>query len=135
MLIYWNVYNVTSSQFHQRYTRAFFVRIFQQSQNVTRKTRFVQKIVRKNVDEIDQRTPWKIVWSEGEQTSLKIGKCRSMYNKALKLEINQINLSCSKLFFLLNLLPKSIIWQRVSELRTRVRWPPSGLGLVSNMNV
>jgi len=41
------------SQFHQRYTRVFFVQIFQQSQNVTIKTTFVQKICTYNVDEID----------------------------------------------------------------------------------
>ncbi len=41
------------SQFHQPCTRAFFGRIFQQSQNVTRKTTFVQKICTYNVDEID----------------------------------------------------------------------------------
>jgi len=44
------------SQFHQRYTRAFFVRIFQQSQNVTRKMTFVQNIRTYNVDEIDTYT-------------------------------------------------------------------------------
>jgi len=41
------------SQFHQCYTSAFFVQIFQQSQNVTRKTMFVRKICTYNVDEID----------------------------------------------------------------------------------
>ncbi len=41
------------SQFHQRYTRAFFVQIFQQSQNVTRKTTFIRNICTYNVDEID----------------------------------------------------------------------------------
>jgi len=40
-------------KFHQPYMRAFFVRIFQQSQNVTRKTTFVQKIRTYNVDEIE----------------------------------------------------------------------------------
>ncbi len=45
--------SVTCSQFHQRYTRMFFVQIFQQSQNVTRKMMFVQKIRTYNVDEID----------------------------------------------------------------------------------
>ncbi len=43
----------TLSQFHQRYTRAFFVRIFQQSQNVTSKTTFVRNICTYNFDEID----------------------------------------------------------------------------------
>jgi len=43
----------TCSQFHQRYMRAFFVPIFQQSQNVTRKMTFVRKIRAYNVDEID----------------------------------------------------------------------------------
>jgi len=42
-------------QFHQRYTRAFFVQIFQQSQNITRKMTFVQKIRTYNVDGIDTR--------------------------------------------------------------------------------
>ncbi len=41
------------SQFHQRYTCAFFVRIFQQSQNVTRKMMFLRNICTHNVDEID----------------------------------------------------------------------------------
>jgi len=36
--------------------RAFFVQIFQQSQNVTRKMTFVQKIPTYNVDEIDTWT-------------------------------------------------------------------------------
>jgi len=40
-------------QFHQRYTRTFFLQIFQQSQNVTSKTTFVPKICTYNVDEID----------------------------------------------------------------------------------
>jgi len=31
------------SQFHQRFTRAFFVQMFVQSQNATRKKAFVQK--------------------------------------------------------------------------------------------
>jgi len=44
---------VTFSQFHQRYTHAFFVQIFQQSQNVTRKMTFVQNFCTYNVDEID----------------------------------------------------------------------------------
>jgi len=43
----------TCSQFHQPYTRAFFVRIFQQSQNITRKTTFVRKTRTYNVDDID----------------------------------------------------------------------------------
>jgi len=42
-------------QFHQRFTRAFFVRKFVQSQNVTRKKAFVCKICAFNVDEFDQR--------------------------------------------------------------------------------
>jgi len=46
------------SQFHQRYTRTFFVRIFQQSQNVTRKMTFVRKICTYNVDEIDTWQLW-----------------------------------------------------------------------------
>ncbi len=41
------------SQFHQHYTPAFFVRIFQQSQNVNRKTMFVRNIRTYNADEID----------------------------------------------------------------------------------
>ena len=49
-------------QFHQRFLHAFFVRIFCQSQNVTRKKllklRSYEKFVRKNVDEID-------TWREG----------------------------------------------------------------------
>ncbi len=40
------------SQFHQRFKRAFFVLIFQQSQNVTRKTTFVRKIRTYNVEKI-----------------------------------------------------------------------------------
>jgi len=40
-------------QFHHHYTRAFFVRIFQQSQNVTRKTTFLRNFRTYNVDEID----------------------------------------------------------------------------------
>jgi len=43
----------SSSQFHQRYMRTFFVPIFQQSQNVTRKMTFVRKIRTYTVDEID----------------------------------------------------------------------------------
>jgi len=42
-------------QFHQRFLRAFFVRKFVQSQNVTRKKTFVRKIRAFNVDEIDSR--------------------------------------------------------------------------------
>jgi hypothetical protein len=57
----WNYLGIctrdSSSQFHQRYMRAFFVRIFQQSQIVTRKTTFVRNICTYNVDEIDTRTP------------------------------------------------------------------------------
>jgi len=45
--------NDTCSQFHQHYTHTFFVQIILQSQNVTRKTMFVQKICMYNVDEID----------------------------------------------------------------------------------
>ena len=45
-------------QFHQRYTRAFFVQIFQQSQKITRKTMFVRKICTYNVDEIDTWCPF-----------------------------------------------------------------------------
>jgi uncharacterized membrane protein len=47
------IFQLFCSQFHQRYTRVFFVQIFQQSQNVTRKTTFVQKIRTYNVDVID----------------------------------------------------------------------------------
>jgi len=43
-------------QFHQRFMYKFFVQIFWQSQNVTRKTKFVQKICAFNVDEIDGRS-------------------------------------------------------------------------------
>jgi len=43
----------TFRQFHQRKTGEFFVRIFWQSQNVTRKMTFVRKIRTFNVDEID----------------------------------------------------------------------------------
>ncbi len=46
-------YASSCSQFHQHYTREFFVWIFQQSQNITRKTTCVQKIRMYNVDEID----------------------------------------------------------------------------------
>jgi hypothetical protein len=46
-------FSASCSQFHQRYTRAFFVRIFQQCQNVTRKMTFVRKIRTYSVDEID----------------------------------------------------------------------------------
>ncbi len=42
-------------QFHQRFTHAFFVRKFIQSQNVTRKKAFVRKIRAFNIDEIDNR--------------------------------------------------------------------------------
>jgi len=42
-------------QFHQRYTRVFFVQVFQQSQNVTSKTMFVRNICTHNFDEIDTR--------------------------------------------------------------------------------
>jgi len=42
-------------QFHQRFTRTFFVQKFVQSQNVTRKKAFVRKISAFNVDEIDNR--------------------------------------------------------------------------------
>jgi len=45
-----------SGQFHQRFTRTFFVQKFVQSQNVTRKKAFVRKICMFNVDKIDQRT-------------------------------------------------------------------------------
>jgi len=48
-------------QIHQRFTYEFFVRIFWQSQNVTRKTKFVRKICAFNVDEIDGR--WCKVWA------------------------------------------------------------------------
>jgi hypothetical protein len=40
-------------QFHQRFTLAFFVRKFIQSQNVTRKKAFIHKIWAFNIDEID----------------------------------------------------------------------------------
>ncbi len=43
---------VTCRQFHQHFTYDFFVRIFWQSQNVTRKLKFIQKIRSFNVDEI-----------------------------------------------------------------------------------
>ncbi len=43
----------TLFQFHQHFTRSFFVQIFQQRQNVTRKKTFVQKTRVFNVDEID----------------------------------------------------------------------------------
>ncbi len=43
----------TSRQFNQHFTYDFFVQIFWQSQNVTRKTKFVRKIRAFNVDEID----------------------------------------------------------------------------------
>jgi len=45
--------NPSCGQFHQRFTCAFFVRKFVQSQNVTRKKAFVQKGVQKNFDKID----------------------------------------------------------------------------------
>jgi hypothetical protein len=45
--------DVTRCQFHQRFTRVFFVRKFVQSQNVTRKKAFVRKICAFHVDEID----------------------------------------------------------------------------------
>jgi len=54
----------TSSQFHQHFTYKFFVQFFCQSQNVTRKTKFVRKIRAFNVDEIDGKVlpivtiPW-----------------------------------------------------------------------------
>jgi hypothetical protein len=48
--------NVPRSQFYQRFTRAFFIRMFVQSQNVTRKKAFVRNRCAKNVDEIDSRT-------------------------------------------------------------------------------
>jgi len=37
-LLVWLVWSTSFSQFHQRYTRTFFVQIFWQSQNVTRKS-------------------------------------------------------------------------------------------------
>jgi len=40
-------------QFHQHFTRTFFVQKFLQSQNVTRKKAFICKIRAFNVDEID----------------------------------------------------------------------------------
>jgi len=42
-------------QFHQHFTYEFFVQIFWQSQNVTRKMTFVRKICLFNVNEIDGR--------------------------------------------------------------------------------
>jgi len=42
-------------QFHQHFTRAFFVQKFVQSQNVTRNKAFVREIRSFNVDEIDHR--------------------------------------------------------------------------------
>ncbi len=48
-------YIPTRCQFHQHYTREFFVRKFIQSQNVSRKLAFVRKIHAFNVDEIDYR--------------------------------------------------------------------------------
>ncbi len=53
-LIYESViFHSSCRQFHQGYTRVFFVRIFRQSQKVTRKTMLVQKIRRYKVDVID----------------------------------------------------------------------------------
>jgi len=48
--------NETRCQFHQHFRRAFFVRKFVQSQNVTRKKAFVCKICAYNVDEIAKFT-------------------------------------------------------------------------------
>jgi len=42
-------------QFHQRFTRSFFVRKFVQSQNVSWKKAFIRKIRAFNIDEIDYR--------------------------------------------------------------------------------
>jgi hypothetical protein len=54
---------IICSQFHQHYTRAFFVQIFQQSQYITRKTTFVRKICTYSVDEIDTwQLIFKVIW-------------------------------------------------------------------------
>jgi len=44
-----------SGQFHQRFTRAFFVQKFVQSQTLSREKTFVCKICAFNVDKIDLR--------------------------------------------------------------------------------
>jgi len=44
---------MTSRQFHQHFTRAFFVQKFVQSQTLSREKIFVQKMHVQNVDEID----------------------------------------------------------------------------------
>jgi len=50
------VFGALRCQFHQPFTRTFFVQKFVQSQNVTRKKAFIRKICAFNVDEIDHRS-------------------------------------------------------------------------------
>jgi len=80
-------------QFHQRLTRAFFVRKFVQSQNITRKKVSVRKIREFHVDEIDYRM------NSIKQTSPKIvaALLYSLYKclNILKHYLKKTNKKCS----------------------------------------
>ena len=51
-------------QFHQCFTRAFFVQKFVLSQNVTRKKAFVRKICAFKVDDVNRRSSFQFFFLE-----------------------------------------------------------------------
>ncbi len=59
-------------QFHQRFTRAFFVRKFIQSQTLSRVKTFMQKMPAQNVDEIDNRWFFVLLLTNTRQLMIEI---------------------------------------------------------------
>jgi hypothetical protein len=87
-------------QFHQRFTRSFFVRKFVQSQNVTRKKAFVRKIWAFNVDEIDLW--WVICLRKENMKILQVNKILMEKLKiviACKPQLPQLRRSCHRKLF------------------------------------
>ncbi len=80
--MYWDESPTRSEQIRCQFHQRFYVQIFWQSQNVTRKMTFVRKICAFNVDEIDgRRSLWGISWS---LRSKAVYKPRSFYGQLWK---------------------------------------------------